>query len=153
MFVVSMKTGRLRAILACAAVVLGLVLAMAALLSNKDSAAVSSSAQVMTDEARRGYLTALGYTVGETPGQVQEILIPVEFDEHFAAYNALQQTEGMDLTPYRGKRVKCWSYTVTNYPGEPSVLAHLYIYKDTVVGGDISATAQGGFSHGLRPIG
>lgn len=55
----------------------------------------------------------------------------------------------MDLEPYHGKRVKCWTYTVLNYPGENGVLAHLYIYKDKIVGGDISSTALDGFMHGL----
>ena len=85
-------------------------------------------------------------------GEVREVLIPAEFDESFTAYNALQQEAGMDLSPCRGKRVKCWTYTVTNYPGDDTVQAHLYVYRDTVVGGDISSTRQDGVRQGLRPM-
>lgn len=76
-----------------------------------------------------------------------------EFDEVFTQYNDLQKTAGMDLEPYHGKRVKCWTYTVLNYPGEEGVLAHLYIYKDKIVGGDVSSTALDGFMHGLTKLG
>ena len=150
MFVLSMKTTRPRAIAACA--VTGLLIVTMAVLAGRQDAAAAAPVRVTEESQRRSYLTELGYELAPETGQVQEVLIPAEFDEAFSEYNALQQQEQMDLEPYRGKRVKRWTYTVTNYPGQSSVLAHLYIYKDRVVGGDISATAQGGFCHGLRAL-
>ena len=41
---------------------------------------------------------------------------------------------------------------MTNYPGDQPVQAHLFVYKEQVIGGDISATVQNGFSHGLTPL-
>ena len=80
------------------------------------------------------------------------MLIPDEFDEVFQNYNTIQAEAGMDLEPYHGKRVKCWSYRVDNYPGEESVLAHLYVYNDKIIGGDICSTKMDGFMHGLTAM-
>ena len=114
---------------------------------------VPTQVAVGGDDARRvAYLQGLGYEVDEAWVRVREIQIPVEFDEVFAAYNALQQQADCDLSPYRGRRVKCWTYTVLNYPGTDTVQANLYEYNDRIIGGDISSTAADGFSHGLTPL-
>ena len=94
----------------------------------------------------------MGYEVTPQYVEVKEVLIPDEFDDVFAGYNDLQLSAGMDLEPYHGKRVKCWTYEILNYPGEETVLAHLYVYKDKVVGGDIASTALDGFMHGLTKL-
>lgn len=149
MFVLSMKTTRPRVIAGLAAVLT--LLALIVTLSLHPGAAAPAAASAATDAQRIAYLQGLDYEVQPT-GEVREVLIPAEFDESFAAYNALQQEAGMDLSPCRGKRVKCWTYTVTNYPGDDTVQAHLYIYRDTVVGGDIASTRQDGVRQGLRPM-
>ena len=150
MFVLSMKTTRPRLIAVCALMVLLLVTVVS--LSGQNAAVATAAPVVADDEARREFLADLGYEVIPDKCEVREILIPVESDPAFVAYNALQQAAGGDLTDYCGKRVKCWTYTVTNYPGEESVQARLYTYKDKVIGGDVSSVAQGGFSHGLEPL-
>ncbi len=150
MFVLSMKTTRPRIIAVCAVAALLLVTVVS--LSGQDAAVATAAPVAGDDAARQRYLTDLGYEVIADKSEVREILIPAESDPAFAAYNALQLEAGGDLADYSGKRVKCWTYTVTNYPGEESVQAHLYTYKDKIIGGDISSTAQGGFSHGLKPM-
>lgn len=151
MFIVSMKTTRSHVIGAVLVSVL-LLVTVTALSWKPGAGAMASPATVAQEDDRRAYLQGLGYELDDAAPKVREILIPAAFDEAFTAYNALQQACGMDLTDYRGRRVKCWTYTVTNYPGTDTVVANLYVYKDKVVGGDVSSTAQGGFSHGLRPM-
>lgn len=97
-------------------------------------------------------LKTLGYEASPSTAEVKEVLIPDEFDEVFQNYNTIQAEAGMDLEPYHGKRVKCWSYRVDNYPGEESVLAHLYVYNDKIIGGDICSTKMDGFMHGLTAM-
>ena len=150
MFVLSMKTTRPRIIAVCAVVALLLVTMVS--LSGRTSAVATAAPVAADDAARRQFLKELGYEVIPDKSEVREILIPAESDPAFAAYNALQKEARGDLTDYCGKRVKCWTYTVTNYPGEESVQAHLYTYKDKIIGGDISSTAQDGFSHGLKSL-
>lgn len=151
MFVVSMKTTRPR-VTAYAAVV-GLLMVVMFMLAGRQDAMRTQAAATGGDDARRvAYLQGLGYEVEPKWTQVREIQIPADFDETFAAYNRLQQEAGGDLSPYRGQRVKCWTYTVLNYPGEEPVQANLYEYKDRIIGGDVSSTLQDGFSHGLTPL-
>ncbi len=145
MFVVSVKTGRVR-LLAGAMAVIALLAVVATART-----VTPAGATVSDDAARRSFLQQLGYEAAADEAAVREITIPTEPDEAYTAYQALQQAAGYDLTPYRGRRVKCWQYTVTNYPGHQQVEANLYIYDDKVIGGDISSTA-GGFSHGLTPL-
>lgn len=151
MFVVSMKTTRPRV------VAYGLALSLLAVvtfgLAGQQDALRTQAAVAGGDDARRvAYLQELGYEAQPKWTQVREIVIPADFDEAFTAYNALQQKAGHDLSPYRGRRVKCWTYTVLNYPGEDTVQANLYEYNDRIIGGDISSTALEGFSHGLVPL-
>lgn len=113
------------------------------------AAPAAPTATAATADDGIAYLKALGYTA--TGGDIREMQVPEEFDETLTAYNQLQQSVGMDLLPYRGKRLKCRTYTVTGHPSGQAAVAHLYLYKDTVVGGDISAAAADGFSHALMP--
>ena len=62
----------------------------------------------------------------------------------------LQSGQGFDLEKYKGKRVKRYTYEISNYPtGETGVQAGLLIYKNTVVGGEVLSSQLGGFIHGL----
>lgn len=150
MFVVSMKTTRPR-VLVTAAVVACLLVTML-ILSGRQEALASGTVPVTDDAGRRAFLTGLGYEVDAAEAQVQEVLIPVDLDDTLVAYNQLQQEAGYDLSLYRGERVKCWTYGVTNYPGEEQAVARVYIFQNKVIGGDISSVEQGGFSHGLTPL-
>ena len=150
MFVFSMKTTRPRMVAAIS--VAAMLFATMLALSGNGRAVATAAPTVADDTARQQYLAQLGYEVLPDRSEVREILIPAEFDETLTAYNALQLEAGYDLTEYAGRRVKCWTYTVTNYPQDDTVQAHLYIYKDKIIGGDISSTAQNGFSHGLKPL-
>ncbi|MBQ4613286.1 MAG: DUF4830 domain-containing protein [Clostridia bacterium] len=150
MFVLSMKTTRTRMFTVFALVAMLLVTVFS--LSGRPTSTATAAPVAADDAARQQYLADLGYEVLPNKSEVREILIPTESDEAFAEYNRLQLEAGHDLTEYSGKRVKCWTYTVTNYPTEDTVQAHLYIYMDKIIGGDIASTAQDGFCHGLKPM-
>ena len=96
------------------------------------------------------YLQAWGWQVSGEPIVTQELLIPEELDESYQDYLALQSAQGFDLEKCAGKRVKRYTYEITNYPtGETGVQANLLIRKNTVVGGEIMSSQPGGFLHGL----
>lgn len=150
MFVFSLKTSRrqLLSLLLCLAL-LAVILAAAFLWPvNARETAVTVSAADNTQ--RVAYLRSLGYDVDLAYCEVREVQIPAEFDEVFAAYNRMQQQANMDFTPYRGERLKCWSYRVLG-AGGGETLAHLYVYRDAIVGGDITETVAGGQSTALVP--
>ncbi len=109
---------------------------------------------IRTNDDRLAYLSGLGWQVSPQPIATEELLIPEQFDESYAGYLKLQQDQGFDLSQYQGKRVKRYTYQLTNYPSqaEPVQIA-LLVYKNRVVGGQIQS-ASGSFLHGLaRPDG
>ena len=147
-----LRRGRILAGGAAAVLVCAAVLTMAGLLRAEDTAAAApvSGKDIRTNEDRRAYLASYGWQVSEEPIAVEELRIPEEFDETYAQYLELQTGQGFDLTPYCGKRVKRYTYAVSNYPtGETGVQADLLLYRSTVIGGDILSADLGGFIHGL----
>ena len=155
MFIFTAKLKRERVIAgAVALVALGAVVAVAVGLVNARGAPSSSEGsarEVKTNEDRVAYLESFGWTVESEPIAVEELLIPEQFDETYKQYLDLLSSQCFDLTPYAGKRVKRYTYVITNYPtGEKNVQAGLLIYRDTVVGGDVLSSQLGGFIHGLE---
>lgn len=146
MFVVSMKTTRPR--LAAYGVVLTLLVLVTALLAGRGEIRPTAASQATDPVA---YLQRLGYEVEPQWIDLREITIPAELDETLSAYNEIQKQTGFDLSPYRGQRVKMYVYRLRNYPTGEGALATVYLCRDKVIAGDISAAEQGGFSHGLRP--
>ena len=150
-FTAKLHRGRMAAVAAAAAAVCGILVGTQVL--GGAGAAVSASASpkgVKTNEDRVAYLESYGWTVSPEPVAVEELIVPEEFDETYAQYLELQSAQGFDLTQYCGKRVRRYTYEVTNYPtGEAGIQAGLLIYKNTVVGGDVLSAQLGGFIHGL----
>lgn len=105
---------------------------------------------VKTNEDRIDFLASFGWEVAEDPVATQELLIPQELDDSYGEYLALQEEQGFDLEKLAGKRVKRYTYEVTNYPtGETGVQANLLIRNNTVVGGEVLSPQLDGFLHGL----
>ncbi len=105
---------------------------------------------VRSNADRVEYLASYGWQVKEEPLATQELLVPQEMDDSYDEYLALQSAQGFALTKYAGKRLKRYTYEVTNYPtGEAGVQANLLIYKNTVVGGEVLSPQLDGFLHGL----
>ncbi|MCL2487395.1 MAG: DUF4830 domain-containing protein [Oscillospiraceae bacterium] len=147
MFVFSIKTSKkqLVSLLLCLAALAGIIL----LAVSWPSEPVSVTVPAPDEDARVEYLQQLGYQPGATHSEVREVLIPDEFDEVFTQYNELQKVAGMDLLPYHGKRAKVYTYRIFNHPQGSDVAAHLYVYDNKIIGGDISSTAMNGFMTGL----
>lgn len=146
MFVLSVKTSR-RRVLSMALAGLLLLAALFAFVGGQGSTPAATNA--VTDGV--SHLQSLGYEVDPQWISLREVVIPLEFDTAFAAYNEMQTEAGYDLTPYKGRRVKCRTYTVLNYPGTEGVQATVYEYGGRIIGGDLSS-ATGGVSHGLTPL-
>jgi len=147
-----LSRGRIVAGVAAAVLICGCVLTGVAALQTQDAeaSATVSGKGIKTNEDRIAYLASYGWEVSPEPISVEELQIPDEFDDTYTQYLDLQAQQGFDLTKYRGKRVKRYTYAVTNYPtGESGVQAGLLLYRNTVIGGDVLSNALGGFIHGL----
>jgi hypothetical protein len=106
---------------------------------------------VSTNDARVKFLTDFGWEVTSAPVETQSVLIPVDTTEVYDRYNALQISQGYDLTQYAGKNATRYVYQINNYPNatEP-VYATLLVYKDQIIGGDITSTAADGAVQGFN---
>ena len=156
MYIVSMKLTRKRKIIALCAV-LALVLAGAlGVIHWLGDESVSASgqvdpklSQVKSNEDRIKFIQQYGWTVTEEPVEIEEVLIPNEFDDTYEQYNTIQKSQGFDLSRYKGKTAKRYSYAVTNYPNRQGVLANLLVVDEKVVGGDLCSTEPNGVLHGF----
>ena len=87
-----------------------------------------------TNEERITYLQTFGWQVSADPVEVVSITIPEEFDTTYNEYNALQLTQGFDLSGYKGDAGTRYTYTISNYPNETSaqVLANIIVIDDQI---------------------
>ena len=131
---------------AVAAVILGIIL-----LFGGDQTQTTSAAPVSNNDARVQFLESLGWEVAASPMESGQVRIPENMTEVFDRYNKLQKQQGYDLTAYAGKNVMRYVYKVENFPGsgEP-VYATLLVYKNQLIGGDITDTSPGGKVQALK---
>ena len=142
----------LKKILMILAGVAAVILAIVFLFGNKKEADQTTSAPaVPTNDGRVKFLKDFGWDVVTSPKESSQVRIPQEPSDVFDRYNALQKDQGYDLSPYAGKKVMRYVYTVNNYPGatEP-VYATLLVYKNRIIGGDITDTAAKGQIRGFK---
>ena len=142
----------MKKVIAILAAVAALIIGLIALLGeDAGSAATSASAAVSTNDDRVKFLTDLGWEVTTSPAETSQVRIPQEQSEVFDRYNALQKSQGYDLSAYAGKNVMRYVYKIENYPGatEP-VYATLLICKNQIIGGDITDTAANGMIQPLK---
>ena len=102
------------------------------------------------NDSRVQFLTELGWDVAASPVESGQVRIPEEDSPVFDRYNALQKSNGYDLSTYAGKNVMRYVYKINNYPGatEP-VYATLLVYKNQIIGGDVTDTAARGKIQGF----
>ena len=142
----------MKKVIAILAAVAALIIGLIALLGEgAGSAATSASTAVSTNDDRVKFLTDLGWEVTTSPAETSQVRIPQEQSEVFDRYNALQKSQGYDLSAYAGKNVMRYVYKIENYPGatEP-VYATLLICKNQIIGGDITDTAANGMIQPLK---
>lgn len=132
------------------AVIAGVILGAVWLLGDGEDVSTSAMAVSNNDE-RVKFLQELGWEAAASPVESSRVKIPKENSEVFSRYNNLQKSQGYDLTQFAGKNVMRYVYKITNYPGatEP-VYATLLVYKNQVIGGDITDTAAKGKIQGLK---
>ena len=150
MMVMTAKVDMKKILLILAGVV-GVILALILLLGGGKDTTATAAPSLSNNDGRVQFLTDLGWEVANSPAESSQVRIPAENTEVFDRYNALQKSQGYDLSQYAGKTVLRYVYKVNNFPGttEP-VYATLLVYKNQVIGGDITNTAAKGVIQGLK---
>ena len=152
MLIMTTKVDKRKLFLAAAAI----IAAIAALVllgsgeTSQPTAAMTTAPAADTNDARVKFLTDLGWEVTASPAESTEVRIPKSSDQVFDRYNELQKSQGFDLSRYAGKKVMRYVYKINNYPNaQEPVYATLLVYKDKIIGGDITDTTPGGKVQGF----
>lgn len=129
----------------------GILVALILMLGGGSSAAAAPA--MSNNDARVQFLTDLGWEVSTSPVESSQVKIPAEQTEVYGRYNALQKSQGYDLSQYAGKTVMRYVYKINNFPNatEP-VYATLLIYKNQIIGGDITDTGAKGVIQGFQKL-
>ena len=149
MMVMTAKVDFKKIILGLAAAA-ALILALILLLGRNGSAQTAAPAPSAND-GRVKFLTDFGWDITTSPVESGRVRIPEQSGEVFDRYNTLQKGQGYDLSQYAGKTVMRYVYKINNYPGatEP-VYATLLVYKNQIIGGDVTDTAAKGHIRGFK---
>ena len=111
----------------------------------------TAAAAVSSNDARVQFLKNFGWEVAQSPIESGQVRIPEKSTAVYDRYNALQKTQGYDLSQYAGKIVMRYVYKITNFPGATDpVYATLLVYKNQVIGGDITDTSPKGAVQGFQ---
>ncbi len=140
----------LKKILTILGVIAALIIAGIWLLGG-ESDVTTAAPDAATNEGRVKFLQDFGWQVAASPVESSQVKIPKQTTEVFDRYNQLQKSQGYDLSQFAGKNVMRFVYKIENYPGasEP-VYATLLVYKNQVIGGDITDTAAKGKIQGFK---
>lgn len=153
MLIMTTKVDKRKLLIAAVAVVAAI--ALLAALGGGDSAptaSMSTAPAADTNDARVKFLTDLGWEVTPSPTESGEIRIPKAGDQVFDRYNELQKSQGYDLNKYAGKKVMRYVYQINNFPdAKEPVYATVLVYRDRIIGGDITDTTPGGRVQGFAP--
>lgn len=133
------------------AVILVAVVGLVMLLGGDEDVAATAATTVSNNDDRVKFLNSFGWEVTNSPVESSQVRIPENSSEIFDRYNALQKSQGYDLSAYAGQTVMRYVYQVENYPGatEP-VYATLLISRNQVIGGDVTDTAAKGAIRGFK---
>ncbi len=96
-------------------------------------------------------LLSLNIIIPKEPYSVEQIIVPKEFDDIFENYNLIQIESGFDLSTYRGKLLTKYTYEILNTENfdNAKVYTNILLYKNKIVGGDITCPRLNGF---IKPL-
>ena len=141
----------LKKILFVLAGVAAAILALILLFSGGGEDAQTTAGKITDNDGRVQFLTSFGWQVTTSPVESGQVSIPKTEDAVFAKYNALQKSQGYDLSNYAGKTVMRYVYKINNFPGaEEPVYATILMYKNKIIGGDITDTSARGVVQGFK---
>ena len=131
------------------------VLAVLLTLGNAEAVYASSDGReinyggIKTNEDRVAFIESFGIKVKADPVREEGFTMPKDFDRVILGYNQIQKEQGLDLTKYSRKRVTHYAYEVTNYDSDGAVYVNLLVYRNKIIGADISSADDGGFVKSL----
>ena len=149
MLVMTAKVDKKKIAIILAAVIL--VITMIVMLFKGGDSTHTASTGVSNNDARVAFLRSFGWDVTTSPVESSQVRIPEKTTEVFDRYNELQKSQGYDLKNFAGKTATRYVYKVNNYPGATApVYATILVYKNQVIGGDVTDTSAKGVVRGFK---
>lgn len=143
MLVMTAKVDKKKIAIILAAIVVVVVGIILLVRGNATTPTVSTG--VANNDARVAFLKSFGWEVTTSPVESGQVRVPAPGNEVFDRYNELQKSQGYDLSAYAGKTVMRYVYQINNYPDATApVYATLLIYKNQIIGGDVTDTSAKG---------
>ena len=143
MLVMTAKVDKKKIAIILAAVVI--VVAGLFLIFGGNDSTPTASTGVANNDARVAFLKSFGWEVTTSPVESGQVRVPEQGNDVFNRYNELQKSQGYDLSAYAGKTVMRYVYQINNFPDATApVYATLLIYKNQVIGGDVTDTSAKG---------
>ncbi len=105
---------------------------------------------VRNDEDVAVFFRYYGYRVRLPAKSVSHITIPYDFDSDYLSYNQLQRQAGFNLRLYCGKTIEKRTYIIDTLTSSHHIEGNILIYKDRIIGGDVTDCSDGGFVHPLE---
>ncbi len=134
-----------------AAVIIGVIAVLIVTFSVKSKELYATNNEYLYNNAAdvSQYLQSFGLKIGEVNSQ--EIILPYEFGEVYENYNKIQQSQGFDLSDYKGKSVTRYFCEVFNHPEKQNdVFAEVLVFEGKIIGADVYSTDLSGFMVGLK---
>ena len=107
----------------------------------------NKTANATTKDEMLLFINELGYDVLSDKPIEKSVTIPESFSGVYCKYNNLQKSAGFDLSLYKGCEVHIFTYAIKppydDYSGD--CVINLIVYKNRVIGGDVSSAALNGF--------
>ena len=139
--------GSIVAVLIIAFMLLLLVLRLTAV-SNSTTAYCEAvgkySTEVGSEFSVVEFLKQFDIEIDKSTEQAVNITIPSEFNQVYENYNALQQSQGLDLNEYKGKNATRYTYSVTNSTSNDEVICNIIVCENKVIACDLCTTALDG---------
>ncbi len=117
------------------------------------SAAGQNNIPAKTNAERLEFISSLNIKSENACCEEKKLVIPRVFGEVYKNYNSVQKKAGFDLSAFAGCEARVYSYKITDQKefGD-NAYVHLIVYKNCVIGGDISSTELAGFMLPLAPV-
>lgn len=117
------------------------------------SAAKQNEIPAKTNAERLEFISELNIKSEESAYEEKSLKIPNVFGEVYKSYNSIQKKAGFDLSAFAGCEAKIYSYKIKNSKEfGNNAFVHLIVYKNCVIGGDISSSELAGFMLPLKPV-
>lgn len=141
----------LRKILIILGVVAVLIVACLLIFGGNGEDAPAAATSTTGNDSRIAFLQGFGWEVSTSPVSSGQVKIPDATSAVYERYNALQKSQGYDLSQYAGQTVMRYVYKITNYPGATDpVYATVLVFKDQIIGGDVTNTGSRGVVQGFK---